>query len=391
MRRNQPHRWIPCVAVAAAAAVLAGCATEPDTTEAPAACAVTFVVPGEGAITADTVRARVRCGGEGCRPARVRFEDSAGRRLGPDMRTPPWTCSWLPQVAGIEGHPDPGSLEIRARAYGPDSSVVGSARVRCLWSANSPPDIERPSSRPAIERLPAESLRVAAIDPEDGVLRGTAVSWRSDLQGLLGTGAVIPATSLVPGTHRIEVRATDRWQRAATLAFAIEAFSFDGGRSAAGTLEDLRRALLLDRRERHAGTLALEYRFVFCPGDRAADPATPVAWSRAEECAFAERAAGRIRSLEWIVAAIRGIASPPAEGAVAELRDLRMQVDAYGLDASTGSVRGGRARVMLVREGDPPRWQVSSWVDLGAAGDWTYGRLRRAIARADSIGPVVSR
>jgi hypothetical protein len=47
-----------------------------------------------------------------------------------------------------------------------------------------------------------------ASDPEDGVLEGGVVSWRSDLDGELGAGATV-STVLSEGTHVLTLAATD--------------------------------------------------------------------------------------------------------------------------------------------------------------------------------------
>ena len=50
-----------------------------------------------------------------------------------------------------------------------------------------------------------------AFDPEDGSLAGAALSWSSDRDGQLGTGAtlVVPGLTLTPGSHLIRLTAKD--------------------------------------------------------------------------------------------------------------------------------------------------------------------------------------
>lgn len=52
------------------------------------------------------------------------------------------------------------------------------------------------------------TLRVAAIDREDGMLRGASLTWESDLDGVLGTGETL-VVRLSAGEHVITLTATD--------------------------------------------------------------------------------------------------------------------------------------------------------------------------------------
>ncbi|MBB5343319.1 choice-of-anchor tandem repeat GloVer-containing protein [Tunturibacter empetritectus] len=48
----------------------------------------------------------------------------------------------------------------------------------------------------------------AAYDPDDGMLHGTSLVWKSDIQGTLGNGSPL-SVSLNPGTHNLTLTATD--------------------------------------------------------------------------------------------------------------------------------------------------------------------------------------
>jgi uncharacterized repeat protein (TIGR03803 family) len=48
----------------------------------------------------------------------------------------------------------------------------------------------------------------AAYDPDDGMLHGASLVWKSDIQGALGTGSPL-SVSLIPGTHNLTLTATD--------------------------------------------------------------------------------------------------------------------------------------------------------------------------------------
>jgi hypothetical protein len=53
------------------------------------------------------------------------------------------------------------------------------------------------------------TLTGSASDPEDGALTGSALTWRSNLDGLLGTGASLTTSSLTAGTHQLTLTAVD--------------------------------------------------------------------------------------------------------------------------------------------------------------------------------------
>jgi hypothetical protein len=54
-------------------------------------------------------------------------------------------------------------------------------------------------------------LQGSATDFEDGSLPDEALSWSSDVQGGLGTGASLPIASLLPGAHTITLTAIDSY------------------------------------------------------------------------------------------------------------------------------------------------------------------------------------
>lgn len=49
----------------------------------------------------------------------------------------------------------------------------------------------------------------SALDPESGALGGGALVWRSNLDGVIGTGVSFTTATLSAGTHQLELRATD--------------------------------------------------------------------------------------------------------------------------------------------------------------------------------------
>lgn len=62
-----------------------------------------------------------------------------------------------------------------------------------------------------------------AVDIPHGMLGGSAIVWRSDRDGMLGTGARLRRTGLSPGRHTITAEATDaqNWHNAASCAVFV--------------------------------------------------------------------------------------------------------------------------------------------------------------------------
>ncbi|MFO7749080.1 MAG: choice-of-anchor U domain-containing protein [Desulfobacteraceae bacterium] len=65
------------------------------------------------------------------------------------------------------------------------------------------------------------ALSGEGIDPEDGSLTGDALSWSSDKDGFLGTGASISKSDLSVNTHVITLTATDSESAATTASITI--------------------------------------------------------------------------------------------------------------------------------------------------------------------------
>jgi hypothetical protein len=65
------------------------------------------------------------------------------------------------------------------------------------------------------------TLRATAYDAEDGVMAGEAFTWRSDRDGLLGTGNELEITTLTKGTHQIELTVTDSVGSASRLTRTV--------------------------------------------------------------------------------------------------------------------------------------------------------------------------
>jgi hypothetical protein len=68
----------------------------------------------------------------------------------------------------------------------------------------------------------AVGLEGMAVDLETGSLSESALVWRSDVAGLLGTGELLHVTDLALGTHRITLTATDPHGSEASATVTIQ-------------------------------------------------------------------------------------------------------------------------------------------------------------------------
>ncbi len=326
--------------------------------------------PAPGDSLADTIRCVVRIDGGRGRSARL----AAGDSLVAECESPPWILRWLPGGAGSR------RIDLEASAFDSAGRVASSGIVTVRWGPNRPPSVYFPDrTSPAwIARAEAESLRVTAVDPEDGALPDSALFWHSDRQGFLGQGARIPSLSLTPGRHRIRVRATDRWLRAAWATLEVEAFGYRGASTPEGCLEDLRYSLLDQRPDLYEASLAAEFSFRFCPGERGADPRIPLRWDRDEEASFARHATQtpypRFQRLEWNIASLERAGFTGGSWIKAELGGMAIRLALA--PGETLAVSGGRARIYLRRANGQEDWRVVEWRDLGTRKGLSQGRLR---------------
>lgn len=339
---------------------------------------IVWLSPDDGDHLADTLRMEVTV--ESANQVRFRVGDSTIATVA----RPPWRCAWLPSG-------DARTVELAAET----DDAERSAAIRVHWSPNAPPSARwiGVTAWPGVDRGGGDSLRVAAIDPEDGPLGGDAIDWLSDRQGLLGRGSALPVEALVPGTHTIRARARDRWGRAAAIKRRIFAFDFSGDGHAEGVVEDLRHSWLAGDFDRYIGMLADRFRFVFCAAERERDPQMPAMWERRDEERFARGVQGRpnaaVVRFNWTRAEFRLVRLPGGDWRQAEICGIALDM-ALG-PADTLRVRGGQARVWLRRGGDGDPWRVEQWSDLGAEGDATLGRIRRLMeADGGSTGTASS-
>lgn len=356
------HRWI--VLGFTLGIALPGCSRDRGVEPIPdAGPVIRWVSPSDGASLADSLRMEVVIEGAGG----VRFSVEGSTVA--SVVAPPWRCVWLP--AG-----ETRSIEIAAETLG------GGARaaIQVHWSPNQPPELRwiGVTPWPGVDRNSGDSLRVEAIDPEDGALRGEAIEWLSDRQGFLGRGGAVPLVALSPGDHRIRARARDRWGRTAVAERAIVAFDFQTGSSPEGLLDDLRHSWLAGDFDRYLDLLGPEFRFIFCSAEREVDPAAPPAWRRADEERFVrslqEGPGHAVTRFQWSKASIRIVRLPAGDWRQVEVEGMLLDLAIDGSD--TLRVRDGRARLWLRRDGDSVPWRIEQWSDLGASGPWSLGRIR---------------
>jgi hypothetical protein len=85
----------------------------------------------------------------------------------------------------------------------------GSAAVQAVVSAAPSVSINAPGVGTVFEVGTPVLFEGSATDPEDGPIAGAALSWNSNLMGIIGSGTSFTATNLVPGAHFITLTATD--------------------------------------------------------------------------------------------------------------------------------------------------------------------------------------
>jgi hypothetical protein len=349
----------------------------------PGSLRITWIRPAERELLSDTVRCAVRIESGVAIRAALLADDS----LVADRGVAPWTFLWLPADTAASGLAEPRTFLLRVSAGEPDGRVSFSAPLSVRWIPNGIPrlrfvGVEDPAW---IERVEGESLRVEAIDPEDGILRGPSIEWRSDREGALGLGERIPVGSLIAGRHRIRVRAVDRCLRAVSVEIRVEVFEYSNGATPQAVLDDLRFALLDRRPDVYEEGLAAGFSFVFCPADREVDPSVPVRWGPQDEIAFVRKCltdpAIRFDRLDWTSATIQETRIGGQIDAKAEIAGISIRI--VTAPQETLAVLGGAARVYLGRDPGTGRWRLAQWQDLGAVRALTQGMMRIRVTRPE--------
>ena len=338
-----------------------------------------WLAPAEGAVLVDSIRAEVRLDGPGVRIATL-FEEE---RAVATRTKPPWTFTYLP--------PHGSSRRVRLRVAFDDGEAVRRSEERSVFGVpNRPPEIRWiPEDGAALYvREPGESLRVSAIDPEDGPLGPERVGWWSDRQGLVGKGSSVPALAFLPGRHRIAVEAFDGWSRRGVAEREVELLAPADLASPEGTVAAVRLALLVGRSGLYGECLDPSFRFRFCAADRPEAPDLPAVWFIEEERRFVERLhtdpAVRLREAAWSAGPPLDLPRGSERWAQLELAEIILSIDREA--AAPLDVRGGRARLLLRLDAASGDWRIADWIDLGGGSGSTQGLIRWALrAGASSL------
>jgi PKD repeat protein len=112
-------------------------------------------------------------------------------------------------------------ITLTARDSAGDS---GAARVGItVLAANQAPvaAISGPADGSTFAAGTTVQLRGSATDPEDGALNGASLTWRSSLDGLLGTGTALDVASLRAGAHLVTLTAVDSGGRTGSASIGL--------------------------------------------------------------------------------------------------------------------------------------------------------------------------
>lgn len=126
--------------------------------------------------------------------------------------------TWSPVAGRVPGtHVDLDISRLRGTTQGlfrvlvSDGVNTGRATTTTPFTVpEKPPEVVLSRSTP-ISVAPGEILGLSGVglDPEDGLLDEGALGWRSDLDGVLGTGSVLMTAFLSEGTHRLTLTGSD--------------------------------------------------------------------------------------------------------------------------------------------------------------------------------------
>ncbi|MDB4891615.1 MAG: peptidase and in kexin sedolisin [Gemmatimonadetes bacterium] len=92
-----------------------------------------------------------------------------------------------------------------------DAGGLTNTMVKQIAVGNQSPSaiIASPANNASFTQGVVVTLSGSATDPEDGVLAGAALAWRSSRDGVIGTGATFSTSSLSLGTHVVSLIASD--------------------------------------------------------------------------------------------------------------------------------------------------------------------------------------
>ena len=118
-----------------------------------------------------------------------------------------------------------GSSRARIRVVASDGARSATAQSAVFSVANNPPKVmvQSPSEGAVYGGLRSIVLDAAAYDREDGILDGSSISWSSNIDGVVHTGAgtVIDTGDLSAGTHVLTATATDSSAASASASVTV--------------------------------------------------------------------------------------------------------------------------------------------------------------------------
>ena len=135
-------------------------------------------------------------------------------------QVPTERLSWYSSLDGMLGSGDymlredlsEGEHTLRLLALD-SKGLVGSAEVtiQVVLGGNISPSVQinNPADGASFALGAAVTFTGTASDPEEGVLTGSALSWVSSIDGVLGSGSSLNVDQLSPGRHRILFQAVD--------------------------------------------------------------------------------------------------------------------------------------------------------------------------------------
>ena len=177
--------------------------------------AVVLTTPTDGALVRGTIPVTAEI--PGASPEIERVEFLADIWALATVTSAPWTfdldTNTLP----------PGVHYVVAKATTTLGSVGVSPPVRVHVNNGLPSvTVDFPDSGHRVATRGTLVLQAHAADDEEGDLPGTAISWSSPLDGVLGTGRELRVTGLTPGLSVIRATATNSWGGQASDTVSVE-------------------------------------------------------------------------------------------------------------------------------------------------------------------------
>ena len=101
--------------------------------------------------------------------------------------------------------------------------AVGTISISITVLANQAPTtvVSAPANGATFDEGETVTFTGSATDPEDGALTGVALVWSSNIDGQIGTGGSFTRDDLSPGTHTINLTATDSEGASGITSFVI--------------------------------------------------------------------------------------------------------------------------------------------------------------------------